>query len=72
MKLPPVSPRMFALVEDDSDRVIGYGFTLPDGSAVSVSWPSQRGVSYYSSRTAEDNAFLRGADLVWMTATEAS
>jgi hypothetical protein len=66
------TPRIFALVDDaeNDHHVIGYGMTLPDGSAVSVSWPSERGVSYYSSSTAEDNAALRGADLVWMPTGE--
>jgi hypothetical protein len=63
-------PRMFALVGevDESNPVVGYGIALPDGSAVSVSWPAERGAAYFSSRNAEDNAFLRGADLVWMDA----
>jgi hypothetical protein len=67
-----MNPRIFALVDDagEARQVIGYGLALPDGSAVSVSWPVQRGVSYYSSSTPEDNAALRGADLVWMSAGE--
>jgi len=71
----PNSPRVFALVdaaEADSNEVVGYGFTLPDGSAISVSWPAHAGTSYYSTRSAEANASLRGADLVWMTDRETS
>lgn len=64
----PASLRRFALLREveDPGSVIGYGFVLPDGSAVSVSWPPHRGNSFCSSASAEVNAALLGADLVWV------
>lgn len=72
---PPLTgPRAFALVDDDGDagQVVAYGLALPDGSAFSVSWPSQTGTGFCSTRSAERNALLRGAELVWITNKEAS
>jgi hypothetical protein len=68
MKPRPATLRRFALVQqvEDPGSIIGYGFVLPDGSAVSVSWPPRRGSSFYSSTSAEGNAALLGADLVWV------
>jgi hypothetical protein len=63
--------KLFALVESEG-RIIGYGFTLPDGSAVSVAWPVRSGAALFSSRSAEQSALLRGADLIWMTDKEPS
>ncbi len=61
-------PRVFALTrdEDETDHIVGYGLVLPDGSAVSVSWPRDIGVSFYSTSSAEEAADLRGADLLWL------
>lgn len=72
MEQPP--PRVFALVDDqgDTDRIVGYGLALPDGSAFSVSWPARTGSTFYSTRSAEQSAFLRGAELVWITDREPS
>ena len=64
-----MNPRMFALVDEggDGERVVGYGLALPDGTAVSVSWPARPGHSYYSTDNPEQSALLRGAALVWIT-----
>jgi hypothetical protein len=62
-------PRMFALIDETSgpfDAVVGYGLVLPDGSAVSVSWPAGKGSAFSATSTAEECAMLRGADLVWI------
>jgi hypothetical protein len=68
MKLMPASLRRFVLLRqiEDPDSIIGYGFVLPDGSAISVSWPPRRGSAFHSSTSAERNAALLGADLVWV------
>jgi hypothetical protein len=68
MELTPARLRRFALLRqlEDPGSIIGYGFVLPDGSAVSVSWPPRRGSTFYSSASAEGNATLLGADLVWV------
>ena len=68
MELTPARLRRFALLRqlEDPGSIIGYGFVLPDGSAVSVSWPPCRGNSLYSSASAESSAVLLGADLVWV------
>lgn len=68
MKLTPAGLRTFALLRqlEDPGSIIGYGFVLPDGSAVSVSWPPRCGSTFYSSASAEGNAALLGADLVWV------
>jgi hypothetical protein len=68
MELTPASLRRFALLRqaEDPGTIIGYGFVLPDGSAVSVSWPPRRGSTFYSSASAESSAALLGADLVWV------
>jgi hypothetical protein len=64
----PARLRRFALLRqvEDPGSIIGYGFVLPDGSAVSVSWPPCRGSSFCSSASAEVNAALLGADIVWV------
>ncbi len=63
------APRLFALTRPvgEADQIVGYGLELPDGSAYSISWPARHGASFFSSSSAEENADLRGADLVWMT-----
>ena len=68
MELTPASLRRFALLRqaEEPGSIIGYGFVLPDGSAVSVSWPPRRGSTFYSCASAEGNALLLGADLVWV------
>jgi hypothetical protein len=68
MELTPARLRRFALLRqvEDPGSIIGYGFVLPDGSAVSVSWPPCRGNSLYSSASAESSAALLGADLLWV------
>jgi prophage regulatory protein len=48
------------------DAVVGFGLVPPDGSAASVSWPVRGGSSFCSTSAVEANAFLCGADLVWM------
>lgn len=60
-------PRMFALTRPfgTSSAVVGYGLVLPDGSAFSISWPSEH-ASIYSASSAEDVAELRRADLLWI------
>ncbi len=60
-------PKVFALTRDMDGReyIVGYGLVLPDGSAISVSWPSQ-GMSFYSTSSAEQVASLRGTDLLWL------
>lgn len=59
-------PRRFALTREkgESDQVVGYGLVLPDGSALSVSWPSTN--TLYSAASAEETASLRGAELQWI------
>jgi len=61
-------PRVFALTRDldEPGQIVGYGLVLPDGSAVSVSWPMTTGASFWTTTSAEETADLRGADLVWM------
>ncbi len=61
-------PRLFALTrpDDDADQIIGYGLALPDGSAFSISWPTRLGSSIFSTSSAEENADVRGADLMWI------
>ena len=56
----------FALVREPNDpgSVVGYGLVLPDGSAISVSWPADRGSTYYRTTSAQAAANLRGADLI--------
>ena len=65
---PPV-PRVFALVRDadQPSQIVGYGMVLPDGAAYTVSWPTERGTSFYSSSSAEVTAVLRGADVLWIS-----
>ncbi len=60
--------RIFALTRQgaDGDQAVGYGLVLPNGSAISVSWPPQLGSAIYSTSSAEEAAFLRGTDLRWM------
>ena len=60
------SPRIFALTREHEEpgQIIGYGLVLPDGSAISVTWPNGR--TFYSTSSAEQVADLRGADLLWI------
>ena len=60
--------RIFALTRhaDEPDEIVGYGLVLPDGSAVSVGWPSTNGTTFYSASSAEETADLREADVLWM------
>lgn len=68
MKLTPASLRRFVLLRqiEDPGSIIGFGLALPDGSAVSVSWPPRGGSALYSSASAEGSAALLGADLLWV------
>jgi hypothetical protein len=64
------APRMFALTRETdgpSDVIVGYGLELPDGSAYSISWPARQGASFFSTSSAEENAEVRGADLMWIS-----
>jgi hypothetical protein len=62
-------PKVFVLVRDagESRQIVGYGMVLPDGSAYSISWPTERGTSFYSSSSAEETAALRGANVLWIS-----
>ncbi len=61
-------PEVFALVRDadGATQIVGYGMVLPDGSTYSVSWPPERGTSFYSASNAEETAALRGAEVWWI------
>jgi hypothetical protein len=61
-------PKVFALVRDADElgEIVGYGMVLPDGSVYSVSWPPERGTSFFSASSAEQTAALRGADVLWI------
>ena len=62
-------PRLFALVRDavEPPQIVGYGMEFPDGSAYSISWPTGRGASFYSSSSAEETATLREANVLWIS-----
>lgn len=65
----PGSPRMFALTREEGDgppKVVGYGMELPDGSALSISWPNHGGATCYSTASADDAAWLRQAEVAWI------
>ena len=68
MSEPEHPPRMFALTRgaQGSEQIVGYGLVLPDGSALSTSWPKQLGTHLYSTSSAQETAALRGANLHWI------
>jgi hypothetical protein len=65
---PPANLQPFALVRElgEAESVVGYGLVLPDGSAISISWPPTGGSSCYQSASAERIAILCAADLVFL------
>ncbi len=62
------TPRTFALTRDldEPNRIVGYGMELPDGTAVSVNWPTTRATSLYLTSSAQEVADLRGAEVLWI------
>jgi len=60
---------MFALtrpVDEDDHQVVGFGFELPDGFAVSVPWPTQRGHNTIFAASAKQIANLIRTDIQWI------
>ncbi len=63
------TPRTFALrasPHGDTAAVIGWGMTLPDGSAVAVDWRNGASCLVAICGSAERAARLQGADLIWV------
>lgn len=65
-----IIPRMFALtrpiVGEIGQQVVAYGMELPDGFAISVPWPTQRGQNTIFANSAKQIAELNRTDIQWI------
>lgn len=62
----PPTFALHAYPDDDlTPLVVGYGMTLPDGSALAVGWHDGSAAAVASCGSADGAAFIYDAEVVW-------
>jgi hypothetical protein len=63
----PPTFALHAFPEDESTPVIvGWGMTLPDGSAIAIGWDEGRSSSVAICRSPASASFIFNADVAWV------